>query len=229
MKVTFLSGWCAIGLALATSYAASPDERLAPATALPPSSRLLTVSTAPANNTDDPRLEPRLEPTIFVARLIVQLPTNLNQAPEAINGVAMTALSLAGLAADPDLLQEAWVSFDAPHQQWKALWPKPPMFHYGMVLLPALVKKLNAGQSFDFQSQGQTASLTKDDKGQLMVKRGSSTAPLTASDLRDLLRAKINAEGMTLFLDKSGNLILEASGARAMALGGVNSKTAKQP
>lgn len=161
----------------------------------------------------------RLTPTNFaVGRLTVQLPTSLNQAPETINGMAITALSLAGMAVDPDMMQEAWVTFDPQHQQWKAQWQKPPMFHFGMILLPALVHKVTAGQAISFESKGETAFLTKDEKGQLLVKRGKVTAPLTATDLRDLLRAKIKADGMCLFLDPSGNLVLEATGSRALAL-----------
>ncbi|PAW77137.1 MAG: hypothetical protein B9S32_12720 [Verrucomicrobia bacterium Tous-C9LFEB] len=166
-------------------------------------------------------------PTNFVGRLIVRLPASLKQAPEAINGMAMTALSLTGMAVDPDLLQEAWVSFDPQQQQWKALWPKPPMFHYGMVLLPALVRKLGTGQTLAFESQGQPATLVKDSKGQLIVKRGSATSPLSAADLRDLLRARITSDGMCLFLDKAGNLVLEATGSQALAL--ANVKSGKQP
>ncbi len=161
----------------------------------------------------------RLTPTNFaVGRLTVQLPTSLNQAPETINGMAISALSLAGMAVDPDMMQEAWVTFDAPHQQWKAQWQKPPMFHFGMILLPALVHKVTSGQAISFETKGETALLTKDDKGQLLVKRGNVTAPLTATDLRDLLRSKIKADGMCLFLDPSGNLVLEATGSRALSL-----------
>lgn len=209
-----------IGLASAMSHAASTDVAPLAPTLVPAPPRL----TPTFSKTSD---EARLVPTNFVGRLIVQLPTSLKQAPEAINGMAMTALSLTGMAVDPDLLQEAWVSFDAQQQQWKALWPKPPMFHYGMVLLPALVRKLGTGQSLAFESQGQQASLVKDDKGQLLVKRGSATSPLTAADLRDLLRARITSDGMCLFLDKAGNLVLEATGSRAVAL--ANVKSAKQP
>lgn len=204
-----------IGLATATSQAASLNEALSKPSNLSTPERS-TVTATPSISSD-----PRLVPTNFVARLIVQLPTSLNQAPEAINGVAMTALSLTGLAVNPDMLQDAWVSFDSQHQQWKALWPKPPMFHFGMILLPALVSKLSNGQTFNFESQGQNASLMKDGKGQLLVKRGEATAPLTASDLRELLRARVTSDGMSLFLDKAGNLVLEATGSRALALANV--------
>lgn len=166
----------------------------------------------------------RLTPTNFAGRLKVQIPTSLNQAPEAINGMAITALSLAGLAVDPDLMQEAWVTFDAQQQQWKAQWQKPPMFHFGMILLPSLVHKITAGQTLAFESQGQSAQLLKNDKGQLLVKRGNTTSPLTATDLRDLLRAKIKSDGMSLSLDPSGNLVLEATGARALSLATLKQK-----
>lgn len=167
----------------------------------------------------------RLTPTNFVGRLMVHLPVSLAQTPDAVNGMAITAMSLAGMAVDPNLLQDAWVSSDPGHQTWKAMWPKPPLFHYGMVLLPALIHKLNVGQTLVFESQGQTASLLKDDKGHLLVQRGGVSEALSASDLRDLLRAKINADGMSLFLDNSGNLVLQATGPRALAL--ANIKTGK--
>jgi len=134
--------------------------------------------------------------------------------------VAITALSLASFAVDSDLLHDAWVSFDPQHEQWKATWQKPHMFHFGMILLPSLISKVNAGQKFSFESSGQTAYLFKDDAGRLLVQRGNNSDPLSANDLRDLLRAKIQADGMTLFLDPSGNLVLEASGSRAVALNG---------
>jgi hypothetical protein len=160
----------------------------------------------------------RLVPTTFCARLIVHLPESLAQAPAAVNGMAVTALSLASLVSDSSCLEEAWVSYDPAHQEWKAMWSKPPMFHFGMVLFPALLKKLSSGQAFTFESQGQPASVTKDDQGRLIVQRGTESSSLTASDLRDLLRSKINSDGMVLFLDESGNLILKASGQNALAL-----------
>jgi len=164
----------------------------------------------------------RIYPTNIHARLI--LPSSLEQAPDAVNGMALTAFSLAGVAMDPDLLHRALVSFDSEHSQWKATWQKPPMFHFGMILLPSLLQKINIGQKLTFETKGELTTLYKDDSGHLLVQRGSHSEQLSANDLRDLLRSKIRSEGMTLFLDPLGNLVLEASGQRATALSNLNSQ-----
>lgn len=187
----------------------------------PDVNRILAHERTTASLTSDQRLNP----TFFCGRLIVHLPASLSQTPAAVNGMAVTAMSLASLVSDSSLLEEAWVSYDSEHQQWKAMWSKPPMFHFGMVLFPALLKKLSTGQAFTFESQGKPASVTKDDKGRLIVQRGNESSSLTASDLRDLLRSRINADGMCLFLDESGNLILQATGQSALALANVKTST----
>jgi hypothetical protein len=169
-------------------------------------------------------IDARKKPDNFIARLVLHLPESLLRAEETLHNVTTKALCLTSVAADPKFLQAAWISFDAGKQLWQATWPKPPLFNYGMILLPALVERMNAGDAFSFKSQGKAAVLSKNECGQLLVEQDGLKKTIGSKDLRDLLQDKIDADGLSLYLDKSGNLILQAVGPRAMAMAGMNGK-----
>lgn len=134
-----------------------------------------------------------------------------------------TSVSLASVATNKEFLNEAWVSFDEGKKVWQATWPRPGVFHYGMVLLPALAKRMEAGQSVNFEIQGEQAQITKRDDGQLMVSRAGQARLVNALDIKHLLEQQIQSDGMLMFLDSQGNLVLQATGDSAVAM--ANAKT----
>lgn len=121
-------------------------------------------------------------------------------------------------ATQEEFLKMARVSFDAAQQKWSATWEKPQVFHFGMLLKPALVERMEPGSSYTFQSHGMQATLTRTVNDQLVLQRGHETIDLTASSLRDLLHDKISVNGVQLFLDRRGNLVMEARGQKALSL-----------
>ncbi|MFZ5805853.1 MAG: hypothetical protein ACOY3I_01405 [Verrucomicrobiota bacterium] len=130
----------------------------------------------------------------------------------------MQKLPVENFATQEEFLKMAKVDFDASQQRWSATWEKPQMFHFGMLLKPALVEKLEPGSSYSFESHGVQAVLTRTQDDQLVLQRGSETIDLTASNLRDLLHDKISVNGVQLFLDRRGNLVMQAHGQKAVNL-----------
>jgi hypothetical protein len=113
------------------------------------------------------------------------------------------------------VLKYAQTSFDVSKEQWKAIWSKPPMFHYGMVLKPELEKQMEVGVKVSFEAQGELFELVKDAKNELLLTSNGKTVRLDASDLRHLLEQGVSSHGVEVFLDPKGNLVVEASGVNA--------------
>ncbi|MEM1057777.1 MAG: hypothetical protein AAGK14_00895 [Verrucomicrobiota bacterium] len=135
-----------------------------------------------------------------------------------LDGVAAPTFSLASVAREKAFLNSAWIDYDGSKEEFKATWSKPPLFHYGMVLLPELAKRVETGQEVEFRYQGMPAFLTKDNKGRLFVKHAGEARLITAGRLKKLLEEKIETDGMILFLDRQGNLVLHASGQNALVM-----------
>lgn len=137
-------------------------------------------------------------------------------APELAPKIA--AFPLDAIASNKSFLKSAKIRFDESKQIWRAQWKKPRMLHFGMLLKPALEKQVQAGESFAFDSQGTQVTLSKDLDDNLLVSAGDSSLELGAKQLKALLERKVRVDNMALFLDKAGNLILEAQGQAALAL-----------
>jgi len=128
------------------------------------------------------------------------------------------AFSLANVANEKAFLESAWVNYDQGNKEFKATWSKPPLFHYGMVLLPEIAKRVAVGQEVEFRYKDMPAKLTKDEKGRLFVTAAGEARLVTAGKLKKLLEEKIETDGMILFLDQKGNLVLHASGNNALVM-----------
>ncbi len=135
-----------------------------------------------------------------------------------LDGLAAPAFSLASVAKEKAFLNSAWINYDESGKKFKATWSKPPLFHYGMVLLPELAKRVDVGQEVQFRYRDMPAKLTKDEKGRLFVTAAGEAQLVTAGRLRKLLEEKIETDGMILMLDQSGNLVLHASGQNALVM-----------
>lgn len=153
-------------------------------------------------------------PVIAAASATPPEPENLDN----IDGLAAPGFSLASVAQEKAFLDSAWVNYDENDKEFKATWSKPPLFHYGMVLLPELAKRVQSGQEVEFRYKDMPAKLTKDDKGRLFVTAAGEARLVTAGKLKKLLEEKIETDGMILFLDRSGNLVLHASGQSALVM-----------
>jgi hypothetical protein len=65
---------------------------------------------------------------------------------------------------------------------------------------------------------GESSLLAKDSHGDLILRSAGKTVPLAARDVLRLLQSRIDTQGLTLYVDASGNLIMEAQGADADTL-----------
>jgi hypothetical protein len=155
-----------------------------------------------------------LAPDNFLARLMVSEPVDDNSK----RTTNTSDLPLNAVAQDKSFLDGAWVSFNSNSNIWTAKWAKPRLFHFGSILKPALLRKFEVGQSFAFESKGAQAILTKTGTNEICIVKDGSKTPLDAGDLRRLLENKISADGLSLFLDRGGNLILQAQGPLAVKL-----------
>jgi hypothetical protein len=155
-------------------------------------------------------LEEKIIQPIFSARLPFDLPETLESFTNPLK-----ELPLQSIAADAEFLKKAVIRFDAEKQIWSATWLKPKMFHFGMLLRPSLLERVDVGKELSFHTKGMQASLTKGQDGELKVMHDGISSNLDATDLKNLLEQKISAEGLSLFLDRKGNLVLQAIGPAA--------------
>jgi hypothetical protein len=176
------------------------------------------VASSPAEEAVSQLADLRLVPESFRARL------PFKSAELILDQAAAKALSITSLAQDKKFLEAAWISYDAGKKLWKATWQKPPMFHFGMVLLPAIVEHLKAGEMIKFEAKGKPMLVSKTDSGQLVLNNDGATSALGSKLLRDLLESQVHSDGLSLYLDKSGNLVLQANGQRAEAMASVRSQ-----
>lgn len=153
-----------------------------------------------------------IEP-IFSARLPFSLPDSLENLTQSLK-----ELPLQSIAADEEFLKKAVIRFDAEKQIWSATWLKPKMFHFGMILRPSLLERVDVGKQLSFHTRGIQASLSKGQDGELTVTHDGICSNLDATELKNLLEQKISAEGLSLFLDRKGNLVLQAVGPAALKL-----------
>lgn len=166
-----------------------------------PAEEMLATTSTPSTSNDDP------------------LPAATDTATEDnLDGLAAPSVSLASVAKEKAFLNSAWINYDENGQKFKATWSKPPLFHYGMVLLPELAKRVDVGQEVQFRYRDMPAKLTKDEKGRLFVTAAGEAQLVTAGRLKKLLEEKIETDGMILMLDNSGNLVLHASGQSALVM-----------
>lgn len=135
----------------------------------------------------------------------------------------MRSLPLAEIVSDKKLLRSARVSYDETKQKWEAMWLKPSILHFGMLLRPALDQRVEPGESFAFESGGVEMFVSKDAKEHLTFSQQGNSFELGAIQLKRLLERKVHAQEMTLFLDPKGNLILRAQGQIATYLAQIKS------
>jgi hypothetical protein len=191
-----------------------PEQSPAPAAAESPASsasfqELLAQERARAKAFFDEKI---IEP-IFSARLPFSLPDSLENLTQSLK-----ELPLQSIAADEEFLKKAVIRFDAEKQIWSATWLKPKMFHFGMILRPSLLERVDVGKQLSFHTRGIQASLSKGQDGELTVTHDGISSNLDATELKNLLEQKISAEGLSLFLDRKGNLVLQAVGPAAVKL-----------
>ncbi|MEM9445279.1 MAG: hypothetical protein AAGA18_07975 [Verrucomicrobiota bacterium] len=140
---------------------------------------------------------------------------------EVENPSIMDHLPIEKIAENQKFLKRANIRFDQDHKIWQARWKKPRVFHFGMLLRPALVDQVEAGQSFNFLSNGREMVLSKTNDNKLMFGPeggAQGVAELGAKELKLLLERRVIVDDMELFLDRKGNLILEAKGKAAQVL-----------
>ncbi|MEM9400570.1 MAG: hypothetical protein AAF984_10200 [Verrucomicrobiota bacterium] len=125
------------------------------------------------------------------------------------------SLPIEDFAARKNLLKQANIDFDAENKTWTATWWKPRMFHFGSILYPSLKDNIPIGATYSFESQGMTRTLTKQGDD-IFLKSGESSRKLGARELYSLLRNKISTDGLDLGVDRKGNLIMQAKGAKAV-------------
>lgn len=130
----------------------------------------------------------------------------------------MDYLPIEKLAEHKKFLKRAWIRFDEETETWRAKWQKPKVFHFGMLLKPALEHQVPTGQSFQFESNGQNLVISKADNKLMVGLEEGNLIELGAKQLRQLLEHKVTVDDLSLFLDRKGNLILEAKGKAARAL-----------
>ncbi len=128
-------------------------------------------------------------------------------------------LPLSDLTSDTSLMKRAKVSFDAKTDTWLAVWKKPAVFHFGMILHPELLDQVQDGEKLYFESKGLKLALVRSNEDKLMVEQSDGQQhELGAKRLEGLLRRSINVDGLELFLDAGGNLVLKAAGEQARSL-----------
>jgi hypothetical protein len=148
----------------------------------------------------------------FLARLSFK--SQPKQSPSEIVNNSTAGLSLEEMIKDKGLIKSAWVKFDEDKQVWTAKWSKPRLLNYGILLKPALEKSFAAGDWLEFESEGVKSVITKKNDALFLTQNGT-TSPLNSKDLNRLLASAICKDGISLSVDSSGNLILQASGAKA--------------
>ena len=131
--------------------------------------------------------------------------------------LSSSAFPVEDIAKQKGFLRKADVKFDEGNKVWTAKWWKPKMFHFGMVLYPALKDYLETGASYSFVSRGVESTITKA-KDELFLERGKNRMKIGSQELYGLLRGKISVDGYDLGLDRKGNLIMQAEGAKAMLM-----------
>lgn len=148
----------------------------------------------------------------FLARLTFKPQFKPHSSDLANNSSA--GLSLDEMLKDKALMRSAWIQFDEQKQILTAKWNKPKLLNYGMLLKPALEKSFAAGDWLEFESAGVPSMITKKDNELVLTQNGSSTS-LSWKELNRLLASSIQKDGVSLSVDSSGNLILQASGDKA--------------
>ncbi len=175
----------------------------------------------------------------FVARLVIKLPEMMQDlgvevAEKAVSSAdeirkkikvleeppsKLDQLPLSDLTADTALMKRARVSFDQESSTWMAVWKKPAVFHFGMILHPELLNQVSEGEKLHFESKGMALALVRSADNKLMVEQSDGQQhELSAKRLEGLLKRSINVDGLELFLDPGGNLVLKADGEKAVAL-----------
>ncbi|MEM6822393.1 MAG: hypothetical protein AAF558_10685 [Verrucomicrobiota bacterium] len=177
----------------------------------------------------------------FVARLALKLPVVAEKVKESVSEIKdqvaekikdlegslaevdkipnLDKLPLTDLTNNPGLMKRARVSFDEKKQTWQAVWKKPAIFHFGMLLHPELKGQIDKGEKLHFKSRGMKLALSKTNKNKLVVEQGNGVShELNAKRLEGLLKRSIEVDGLELFLDRGGNLVLKAEGDAAREL-----------
>ncbi|MEM6884516.1 MAG: hypothetical protein AAF571_05740 [Verrucomicrobiota bacterium] len=144
----------------------------------------------------------------------------IKQREKPVNEVAdVDRLPLSDLTADSSLMKRAKVSFDEETDTWLAVWKKPAVFHFGMILHPELLDQVQDGEKLHFESKGMQLALLRSDENKLLVEQSNGKQhELGAKRLEGLLRRSITVDGLDLFLDAGGNLVLRAAGEKARSL-----------
>ncbi|MEM9444911.1 MAG: hypothetical protein AAGA18_06110 [Verrucomicrobiota bacterium] len=124
------------------------------------------------------------------------------------------------IAKQKGFLRKADVDFDENNKVWTAKWWKPKMFHFGMLLYPALKDQLESGASYSFVSRGVESTITKA-QDELFLERGQNRIKIGSQELYGLLRGKISVGGYDLQLDRRGNLIMQAEGPEALVMASI--------
>lgn len=148
----------------------------------------------------------------FLARLTYKPASKHQEIKDA--GAALAGLSLDEMLKDKALMKSAWIQFDEQKQILTAKWTKPKLLNYGMLLKPALEKNFAAGDWLSFESDGIPSVIAKKDN-ELMLTQNGATKALGWKELNRLLASSINKDGISLSVDGSGNLILQATGPKA--------------
>lgn len=157
-----------------------------------------------------------------IGRLVVDFVDILKKSSSSV----IESLPIEKIAGDKSLINHAKVSYDSAKQIWKAVWFKPRLFHFGMLLRPAIDHEVKSGQSFAFQSGGISMIVSRDSEDHLTVSHEGDqhdSLELGARQLKSLLEQKVEVDDYTLFLDPRGNLILEARGKSALQLSQIKS------
>ncbi len=147
-------------------------------------------------------------------QFLARIRCKISPPPPPVDEVTTRSLSLDEMLKDKGFLKSAWVQFDSSRQIWTAKWNKPTLLNYGMLLKPALDKQFSSGDWLAFESAGVPTVITKKNNELVVVSNGNSI-PLGVNDLNRLLTNKISLNGMSLSVDASGNLILQATGSKA--------------
>jgi hypothetical protein len=166
------------------------------------------------------KVPPAPEPVAVFKPLPTLSPGILKSAPsEPVAQLEHPPLfSIDQLLSDDSLLADASIVYNKVARTWRARWDKPRMFHFGMILKPQLSKRVQNGLEYSFSVKGESSLLAKDSHGDLVLRSGGKTVPLAARDVLRLLQSRIDTQGLTLYVDASGNLIMEAQGANADTL-----------
>jgi len=128
-------------------------------------------------------------------------------------------LPLSDLTANTGLMKKAKLSFDEQSTTWSAVWKKPALFHFGMILHPELMDQVQEGEKLHFESKGMQLALVRTGDDKLLVEQTNGARhELSAKRLEGLLQRSIKVDGLELSLDGGGNLVLKAEGEKARIL-----------